>query len=98
MINEEDWPSLPQDEETLHRLYGTAHEDGLLSIALLAVCALEQPSEALRLVDRWLPFLDDTETADFLGHLVIGPSALATGESIVVRLRQAENPMPNELN
>ena len=92
VINEGDWPVLPQDEETVHRLYGTAHEDGLLAIALLAVCALEQPNAALQLVDRWLPFLDDTETADFLGHLVIGPAALATDEPIALRLQQAANP------
>jgi hypothetical protein len=92
IINEEDWPQLPQDIETLHQLYGTAHEDGLLALALLAVAALEKPEDALDLVERWIPFLDDTETTDFLGHLIIGPSVLATGESILERISVRENP------
>ena len=92
LINEEVWPSLPEDSDTLHMLYGTAHEDGLLAIALLAVAALESPNEALQLVERWLPFLDNTETADFIGHLIIGPSAFALQESITDRITEQENP------
>jgi len=91
LINESDWPTLPDDSEILHQLFGTAHEDGLLAIALLAVSALEEPESALILAERWLPYLDDSETADFLGHLVIGPSSLAIGESISERISLQES-------
>ncbi|HJN75402.1 MAG TPA: DNA alkylation repair protein [Myxococcota bacterium] len=79
-------PRLPDHEAELHALFCTAFEDGLVAIGLLAGVAPDSPYGALDLVDRWLPLVDDLETADALGWLVLGPSLLASGEPLSASL------------
>ncbi|MEZ4236067.1 MAG: DNA alkylation repair protein [Myxococcota bacterium] len=68
--------SLPADDEALTALFGTAWEDGLAAIGLLATVAPQQPAEALALGLEWAERTDDVATADALGWLVLGPAAL----------------------
>ena len=68
---------LPDDFDTLHDLFCTAHEDGLVAIALAAAAAVDEPEDGLDLGLRWLDMVDDLETADALGWLLIGPSLQA---------------------
>jgi len=79
-------PVLPDDADELHALFCEAFEDGLVAIGLLAAVAPTQPEEALELAWRWLGLLDDVETADALGWLVIGPALLAEGEDMGAEL------------
>jgi hypothetical protein len=68
---------LPADYEQLHSLFCTAHEDGLVAIALASVAAVDNPEDGLDLGMRWLEMVDDLETADALGWLLIGPCLMA---------------------
>jgi hypothetical protein len=68
---------LPEHYEGLHSLYCTAHEDGLVAIALASVAAIDTPEAGLDLAMRWLDMVDDLETADALGWLLLGPCLLA---------------------
>lgn len=81
-------PKLPGDAEELHTLFCTAHEDGLVAIALVAALVPDEPFEALELGERWLEMADDVETADALGWLVIGPALVASGEPVLEGLGQ----------
>ncbi|MCB9797547.1 MAG: DNA alkylation repair protein [Alphaproteobacteria bacterium] len=86
---------LPRDEEALNRLFYSAWEDGLVAVGLLAAAALESPHAALDLAERWLPAVDDVETADALGWLVLGPAFVAAGEpagEALAELRGRERP------
>jgi hypothetical protein len=74
--------ALPEDEEALHQLFCTAHEDGLLAVGLAAAAAPDAPWVGLDLADRWLDMVDDLETADALGWLLYGPSLLAAGRRL----------------
>lgn len=74
-----DPPSLPDDDADLEALFGTALEDGLVAIGLVAAAAPDAPAEALDLGLDWLERVDDSVTADALGWLVLGPAALASG-------------------
>lgn len=74
--------SFDQDAESLHALFCTAHEDGLVAIGLTAALVPDDPMAALELVDRWQGMVDDTETADFLGWMVLGPALMAAGEPV----------------
>lgn len=67
------------DEAELSDLFGTAFEDGLVAIGLLAALLPDAPAEVLDIAQDWLNRLDDTATADALGWLVLGPAHLATG-------------------
>ena len=71
---------LPDDEELLQTLFMTAFEDGLVAVGLLAAALPDAPVDVLDMVDEILPHVDDTETADAIGWLVLGPGLLATGE------------------
>lgn len=73
----EEPPRLPAHEEALTRLFGTAFEDGLVAVGLLAAAAPDSPHEALDVGLDWLERVDDGATADALGWLVLGPAALA---------------------
>lgn len=79
-------PVLPDDADELNTLFSSAFEDGLVAIGLVATVATKQPEEALELAWRWLGFLDDVETADALGWLVVGPALLAEGEDVAGEL------------
>ena len=81
-IQAETPPSLPEDEDALTRLFGTAWEDGLVAIGLLAALVPEHPADVFEIGQEWLTRVDDVQTADALGWLVLGPSALATGRSL----------------
>ncbi len=80
-------PRLPDDADELQTLFSTAYEDGIVAIGLLSTVATKEPEEALDLAWAWLGMLDDVETADALGWLVIGPALLAEGEGVVDELR-----------
>lgn len=82
---------LPRDEEALNRLFYSAWEDGLVAVGLVAAAALESPHAALDLVERWLPAVDDVETADALGWLVLGPALAAAGEPVGQALSELRN-------
>jgi len=73
-------PQLPRDMEALHDLFVSAHEDGLVAIGIVAALLPDAPADALDLADRWTILVDDVETADSLGWLVLGPGLLASGE------------------
>lgn len=83
---------LPDDEELVQTLFMTAFEDGLVAIGLLAAALPDAPVDVLDMADELLPHVDDTETADAMGWLVLGPGLLATGEGLadgVLALRDA---------
>lgn len=75
-------PALPRDEDALRDLFMTAFEDGLISVGLLATLVSDSPADVLDLAEDMLAHTDDTETADALGWLVLGPALLASGESL----------------
>ncbi len=79
--------NLIDDGESLHTLFCTAHEDGLIAVGLLAAMVPDEPIAALEMVDRWVTMVDDTETADALGWMVLGPALLASGEPWLASLR-----------
>ena len=85
---------LPDDFDVLHSLFCTAHEDGLVAIALASAAAVDEPEEGLELGMRWLEMVDDLETADALGWLLIGPAlqALSSGDELV-SMAKDERPM-----
>lgn len=86
---------LPRDEEALNRLFYSAWEDGLVAVGLLAAAAPEAPHAALDLLDRWWMALDDVDTADAIGWLVLGPALMAAGEpagAALVELAASERP------
>lgn len=68
-------PSLPADAEALAALFGGAWEDGLVAIGLLAAAAADAPEAALALATDLAGRVDDPQTADALGWLVLGPLA-----------------------
>lgn len=78
----EERPRLPNDEDALDTLFGSAHEDGLLAIGLLAAALPDRPEVALDIGRGWLDRIDDLHTADALGWLVLGPGLLATGDDL----------------
>ena len=85
---------LPDDFDVLHDLFCTAHEDGLVAIALAAAAAVDEPEDGLDLGLRWLDMVDDLETADALGWLLIGPSlqALSSADELAAMVKD-ERPM-----
>lgn len=80
-------PTLPDDVDGLHHAFCTAFEDGLLAVGLLAALLPDHPHAALDLCERWLAMVDDVETADALGWLVLGPALLCAGEPVGPTLR-----------
>lgn len=74
--------AMPDDEELVQTLFMTAFEDGIVAIGLLAAALPDAPVDVLDMADELLPHVDDTETADALGWLVLGPGLLATGEGL----------------
>jgi len=72
-------PALPADADALTTLFTAAHEDGLVAIGLLGALVPDAPSDALDLGLDWLSRVDDLQTADALGPVVLGPAALSTG-------------------
>lgn len=87
---------LPDEAGQAHKLFTTAFEDGIVAIGLAAAALPDVPYEVLDLADRWLEIVDDVETADALGWLLVGPSLLATPEPFVAAVRELvthEHPM-----
>ena len=78
---------MPRDEAPLHRLFTTAFEDGLVAAGLLAAALPQDPLETLDLTERWIGIVDDLETADALGWLLLGPGLLASGEPFLDTVR-----------
>ena len=86
--------SLEEDAPALRALFSTAFEDGLLAVGLAATALPDEPEEALELSRYWGEMVDDVQTADALGWLLVGPGLLATigdeaGERLA-GLRQAD--------
>jgi hypothetical protein len=81
----EDAPSL-DDEDAINTLFNTAWEDGLVAIGILAALLPDDPAAALDLGRDWLERVDDHQTADALGWLVLGPGVLASGGSLAEAL------------
>lgn len=79
---EEVEPRLPDAGPALTALFGTAFEDGLVAIGLLAACVPDAPAAALAVGLDWADRVDDVGTADALGWLVLGPAALLAGEPL----------------
>jgi hypothetical protein len=78
------WQEMPPtmaDEAALSTLFGTAWEDGLVAIGLLATLAPHHPDEVLDIGRDWLDRTDDNTTGDALGWLVLGPALAAGGRS-----------------
>lgn len=73
----EERPTLPDDAWALNQLYGSAHEDGLVAIGLAAALVPDRPREVLEFGLDLLDRVDDLETADALGWVLLGPAALA---------------------
>ncbi|MEC7242700.1 MAG: DNA alkylation repair protein [Myxococcota bacterium] len=80
---------LPDDFDVLHDLFCTAHEDGLVAIALASAAAVDEPEDGLELGLRWLDMVDDLETADALGWLLIGPAlqAMASEDELAAMVK-----------
>jgi hypothetical protein len=79
-------PVLPRDAEALDRLFGTAWEDGIAAIGLLAAAVPTGPEVALERGLDWAGRTDDLLTADSLGWLVLGPAAALIGGSSLKEL------------
>ncbi len=73
---------LDRDEDALHDLFCTAHEDGMLALSLAAAGVAQWPAAALGLAERWLEMVDDLETADALGWLVWAPALAGVGDPV----------------
>jgi hypothetical protein len=88
---------LDQDEDALHDLFCTAHEDGMLALSLTAAGVAKWPAVALSLAERWLEMVDDLETADALGWLVWAPALRAVGdpvgETLAKKIRSSGEPV-----
>jgi hypothetical protein len=95
-ITDEIWreqqPALPHDEDALSDLFGSAWEDGLVAIGLLSALAPTHAADALDMGLDWLGRVDDIATADALGWLVLGPSALASGTALGPIYERAHRP------
>jgi len=78
----EESPPKVSDSDALSELFGTAWEDGLVAIGLLAAAMVDNPMDGLDLGLDWAERLDDVATADALGWLVIGPGALLSKRPI----------------
>ncbi len=77
---------LPDDADDLRALYREAHEDGIVAIGLAAAALPDAPGAVLDLAESWLEVVDDLETADALGWLLLGPGLLACGEPLDAHL------------
>ena len=86
---EESAVDLDKDEDELTALFGAAFEDGLLAIALLAGVVPDAPHDVLDIGVAWLTRVDDHQTADALGWMVLGPALLACGAPLQVVLGPA---------
>lgn len=93
-LYEADPPRLPDDLPDLDRTFGTAFEDGLVAIGLLAACVSDAPSDALEHALDWAERTDDATTADALGWLVLAPAALLSAREREVVARLGGHPRP----
>ncbi len=86
-IASETWKASPvdldTDEAALGALFSTSFDDGLLAIALLATRVSDQPAEVLEIGLDWLTRVDDHQTADALGWVVLGPAAMRASGSVL---------------
>jgi hypothetical protein len=85
-------PKLPRDEDALEELFGTAWEDGITAIGLLASVALDAPEDALEIGLGWCAWIDDVASADALGWYVLGPTTLRLGRFPHDQLGESERP------
>lgn len=91
----DDRPALEPHADALYDLFMSAHEDGLVAIGLVAALLPDDPTEALDFADRVFKHVDDVETADALGWLILGPGLLAAGEPFapsLLELAHADRP------
>ena len=84
---------LAQDGPALSALFGTAWEDGLAAIGLVATVVATQADDAADLGLQWADRTDDVGTADALGWYVLGPAAVITAQvGDLVALRKHPRP------
>lgn len=69
--------TLPDDSAALQRLFSTAFEDGLVAIGLATATLPDDPAPVQELAERWLEMVDDIQTADAIGWMMLGPALLA---------------------
>ena len=86
--------NLSRDGDDLRRLFGTAFEDGLLAITLLAPLATTEPDTCLDIALDWATMLDDAQTTDAIGWGVFGPILLVSpdGYDAIQTLQKHSNP------
>lgn len=75
---QEQAPTL-DDEEALSRLFSSGWEDGLLAVGLLAALVPDGPAECFDIAGDWLTRVDDLQTADMLGWIVLSQAFAASG-------------------
>lgn len=85
---------LSRDEDDLRQLFGTAFEDGLLAITLLAPLATTEPDACLDIALDWAMMLDDAQSTDALGWGIFGPILLVSpdGYDAIQTLQKQSNP------
>ena len=88
LLEEDPTVDIETEIEQLHRLFMTAHEDGMIAIGLLSVAVLKEPELAAELAERWLGLIDDVESADALGWTVLGPLELQLAGANAQHYRQ----------
>lgn len=86
----ENRPIFPDDIPDVRQLFFGAHEDGIIAIGLLAAGMTDDPEEVLELGLDLLESVDDVQTADALGWLVLGPAVLAAGRSPTLLIKLAK--------
>ena len=85
----EDPVDVDRDEDELTTLFGSAFEDGLLAVALLAGAVVDRPHDVLDIAVDWLGRVDDHQTADALGWMVLGPALLSCAANLDMVLSPA---------
>jgi hypothetical protein len=85
-------PKLPDDEDALEELFGTAWEDGMVATGLLAASVAEGPEDALEIGLGWCGWIDDVLSADALGWLVVGPAAVQMNRDAYEMLAESDRP------
>lgn len=88
-------PDLMDDAPALQTLFTTAFEDGIVALGLVAAVVPDDPGGALELAWEWLEMVDEVETADVLGGLVLGPALMASSPDPadeLIALRQERRP------
>ena len=71
-------PTLLENLDQVDDLFGHSYEEGLIAVGLLAATLPDAPELCFELALSWLERVDEHQTADSIGWLLIGPGMLAT--------------------